>query len=80
MSFFDEIKINGESFSIKQNIISKILFTELETMLGNKVCSYELVRKEKEGIKGIKTFGTFQVYFGNNIASALLKVLELLLN
>jgi hypothetical protein len=37
-------------------------------MLGKKVCFFELIREEKEGIKGIKTFGTFQIYLGNNVA------------
>ena len=68
LCFFDELKINGESFSTKENLITKITFTELETMLGKKVCFFELVRKEKEGIKGIQTFGTFQIYLGFNVA------------
>ena len=65
---FDELKINGESFSTKQNIDTKIPFTELEAMFGKKVCFFELIRKEKKGIKEIKTFGTFQIYLGNNVA------------
>ena len=68
LCFFDELKINGKSFSTKQNIDTKIPFTELEAMLGKKVCFFELIREEKEGIKGIKTFGTFQIYLGNNVA------------
>ena len=64
---FDTMKINDDSYSINKNIKTKIPFTNLELILGKKVCTFELMNK-KEGTYEKGPVGTFQIYLGDNTA------------
>ena len=74
-TFFDELIINGISVSTESNVELPVDFTELESFLGKKVCSFELIRHKKNEINELKISGLFQIYEGLNIAFCFIDVI-----
>jgi len=73
--FFDEFNINGISIPTSSEIELSIDFTELESFLGKKVCSYELIRHKKNEVDELKINGGFQIYEGSNVAFCFIDII-----
>ena len=73
--FFDEFNINGISIPTSSEIELPIDFTELESFLGKKVCSFELIRHKKNEVDELKINGGFQIYEGSNVAFCFIDII-----
>ena len=64
---FDRFRIDDTTFPINGKILeTKIRFNEYEKLLGIKVCTYELIKKE-ENEEELKISGLIELYLGNNV-------------